>query len=622
MGLTRAVGVAAVFGWLVLGAAGARAQRVDLSGLARVTDAASADATLPTRIGRVLDMWASKPASPFPTSRDNYSRFTVPALAKLERGVEVAHINRQILAPGSKPFGVYGTRARVLGRWCQRDGDYDFMAQDLVRLAYRNLERPDALWPESLRKIAFDLLPVAGSRHHWRFRLGLCGTHRETENHVLMTETARYLTNQLRRRLGETDERYDNRRNGFDEWMLRHLARFLRRHFEEYNSRPYQGYTVKALNNLHSYAESPRVKRAAGMVLDYLSAVFAVQSNGLRRFPPFRRQPRYSESSRLWERDSEMARFVLLLGSQRFTERFDGQVPYGEHVMLDAALSEYRVEPMLANLVLSPREHFQRLHHDGVEIYAGSKSFLISGGGRFRRHFKAGSQEQHGWARPTVVIPTRDTHVDARYWLRVEGADDARRRNNTCVLPGFACGVNVRIPDALPAGCHEAHGRFRLLNLSAPACSVDLGIYAAVWRSPCDGRSCRKLGSNYGFFEVVEASGTSFEAFRRHVVEHNTARRYRSDQRNTYIMADGREVVFEPIEGDRWPIVSVDGERRVRKFRRWPRARGHILNADGEGLVTVDNTTLGERLVLDMREPLNPQRRLEPLGPTLRAKVR
>jgi hypothetical protein len=129
----------------------------------------------------------------------------------------------------------------------------------------------------------------------------------ETENHVLMIATARYLTNQLLypRFLGKTIGPgvplwpfYDNRRNGnvddsvptcMDQ-VLYLLRNKLRDDFAEYNAKPYQEETRWALLNLFSYAYDAEVRLAAGMVLDYVSAHIAVSSSDLRRMVPFRRR--------------------------------------------------------------------------------------------------------------------------------------------------------------------------------------------------------------------------------------------------------------------------------------------------------------------------------------------
>jgi hypothetical protein len=60
------------------------------------------------------------------------------------------------------------------------------------------------------------------------------------------------------------------------------LRNYLRDDFAEYNAKPYQTETGRALLNLCSYAYDAEVRLGARMVLDYISAHIAVSSNDLR----------------------------------------------------------------------------------------------------------------------------------------------------------------------------------------------------------------------------------------------------------------------------------------------------------------------------------------------------
>jgi hypothetical protein len=583
--------------------------RAELSfaGIAPATDIASSRGGFEQRIARVLGYWSAQRRSSFP-KRTGFRLFTKVAVAKLNGGREIDEINRALLA--ARPYAAYGTRITVIPGLCSRQGDYDFMAQELVRIAYTS---PLALWPTTARKIAWQLLPESGARHPRTFWLGLCGRHRETENHFLMTESSRYLTNQLRKKLGDPARGYDNARNGFDGWMMRHLGTFLRGHFEEYNARPYQGYTVDALTNLHGFAEGEGVARSAGMVLDYLAAVFAVQSNGLRRHGPLRRQARYADAQLTYDHDTETARFALLAGNTQYLAPFAGRVPYGSHFMLSAALGSYRVPDPILDLMVRKDQgpYYQRFHHDGVEIYASSPRYMISAGGVFVRHFAFGSSEQHGWARATTIIPTDDPRSDTRAFLRIEGTRAHELRNNSCVAPNFACGVNVVLPKSIPASCRMREGEFEFVDFTR---CQKLGFYAAARVARCDSPRCAEQADNFGALEVRAANQLSFAAFRASVLRNNRRQPLRSDGLSHYVTSDGHHYTFEVLAARTlWPIVAVDGVAQLRRFSRWPLAEGDIVHAKGDGLVTVDNPFRGERLVLDARDALHPKRSLEKL---------
>lgn len=142
---------------------------------------------------------------------------------------------------------------------------------------------------------------------------------RETENHILMIQSARYLSNSLFKKWsGDCPGAKkwnawegvdaDNDANGMTDWWLRELQRLMVEDFYEFNSRPYAEHAQQPIRNLFEFAEVPGVcqhnkgavlvgavkkrcdvRRAARNVLDYNAARFATSSNNFRRATPFRR---------------------------------------------------------------------------------------------------------------------------------------------------------------------------------------------------------------------------------------------------------------------------------------------------------------------------------------------
>ena len=261
----------------------------------------------------------------------------------------------------------------------------------------------------------------------------------ETENHILTMLAARYLTNQLLFQRTR-DERYDNRRNGVDgapsctQLALQLFRNILSDDFSEYNAKTYQEETRTALLTLSSYAYDDEVRLAARMVLDYVSAKFAVSSSDLRRLLPFRRRNEdpnnrhddagFMRCGLLFDipygghqgQDPMVPWFALQTGNIRACQvsaiaQKDGTIVLvplidntvtGIPASLDLTLevvSDYRVpDPILDLIVNNPsRRFFQRLHRrivdndapgqkggnrtaDNIEIYAGSPSYLITAG--------------------------------------------------------------------------------------------------------------------------------------------------------------------------------------------------------------------------------------------------
>jgi hypothetical protein len=278
----------------------------------------------------------------------------------------------------------------------------------------------------------------------------------ETENHVLMIATARYLTNQLLyQRTRELQ--YDNRRNGDPkasrpngmDHILGLLRNQLRDDFAEYNAKPYQEETRHALLNLYSYAYDAEVKLAAGMVLDYVSAHVAVSSNDLRRMVPFRRRNEKDNVQQIPDdggfldvsltdgpgTDPISAHFAVLAGNTRaYRQPNPPGRPWAwaissnfsdENVL--EAIGDYRLAPSVHDLFVNDlhRRFYQRLHRhllleepgqqrncDNMEICAGSPSYLITAGGKpaiwvIPGDFGLGYQAQNlGVAVPISFMPT------------------------------------------------------------------------------------------------------------------------------------------------------------------------------------------------------------------------
>jgi hypothetical protein len=315
------------------------------------------------------------------------------------------------------------------------EGNYDMEQMHLLPMAYRYYDR---LMPDAQEHLITYLLaggtvhgPGNDDSHTCGFFLGTWSragmvsplgykkSIGETENHILMIMTARYLTHQL---LYQRDPKlwFDNRRNSGDEilaalvsgqrppfnflhpvaphkepspgscafLLLDLLQRILRDDFSEYNAKGYQQQTRWALVNLHSFAYDHEIRLAAKMVLDYLSARFVTSTNDLRRMVPFRRRNQFPknahdsssgymtvailDATEAGGGDPMAPIFAILAGNLRAYE-----VPYapaswswgipadkdGGDEVIDA-LSDYRIPPSIHDLFVNDlhRRFYQRLH--------------------------------------------------------------------------------------------------------------------------------------------------------------------------------------------------------------------------------------------------------------------
>lgn len=595
-------------------------------------------------------------------SRSDVELITTRAVAKILSGQHDPALEQILLAANLKPFSRPGTSnvggvklqgVTICEPW---SGDYDFSLIDLLNLYFVARDRdPDSLYfSQAARAALRDKLLTVRGKITETYRLDYCKVLgvkfvidvEDTENHILMTSIARYLTNQIMyERTGGAE--YDNVQLGNRTWMLNHLAKLTREHFYEYNSKPYQKYTIGALTLLHSYSDDQAVRTGAKNLLDLISAWSAVQSNNMRSFTPFRRQPVYYNNTEARQASGEFERLALLVGNYHSPGQGQGagNVAFSiDHKSFFAINSSYRMDPVILDLAIrrDPASRYFVGMHAAAEIYASSPNALISAGGssavaeipeiNFRLtpgvlldsvvHDVLGAlvapilEGERGLAAPTIIIPTRETSTSWEDMVRFEGNRDlkaATEGENLCVAPGFACGLQLKLGrrlDGLASVCWTASSKIpgmRFYNLNQDSSCPQYGLHLAVYQQPCDTSSCAGRADNYGFVEVAEAGTRTFAEFRSRVETANNTTRFSSSGVHAYNTLAG-QIKFEiaPPAGQA-SIVEVHGVSYGRDYRNWPRARSQTLQSTVPGLVTVDSIPLQKRLILDSTIPLQPK---------------
>jgi len=125
----------------------------------------------------------------------------------------------------------------------------------------------------------------------------------ETENHVFMIETTRYLTNQfiwenprklagvreLKDSLATNGVELNNKKGPLYTLLLKQMHQIVKSGYFEFNAKVYQRFTLHALNNLYSFSSDTTISLAAASVLDYTSTKFVFQNFMSVRLGPFRR---------------------------------------------------------------------------------------------------------------------------------------------------------------------------------------------------------------------------------------------------------------------------------------------------------------------------------------------
>jgi hypothetical protein len=481
------------------------------------------------------------------------------------------------------------------------EGNYDMSQQHLLRLAYAYFDDlTDAAGERLVRQLlargrihrvnlddtftsgpvpldwirAGDAVPAAAS-----FVIPGGGLHKnigETENHILMMQTARYLSNQLMYQR-HPDRRYDNRRNGFNgaptcmDLLLYLLRNILLDDFSEYNAKSYQHETRTALLNLFNFAYDHEVRLAARMVLDYLSARLAVSSNDCRRMVPFRRKNEGRNVARTAAgrmavglvdstgADPMTEHMAMLSGATRaYDVRAEPHRPLpwsiasgGGDGMLDM-LSDYRMPTPIHDLFVNDlhRRFYQVLNRrplGPVEVtgrnatnsegFAGSPGYLITAGGAPAPHaidpyflfvLTPKQDQQRGVALPTSFMPTGESAGNnpdapdkatagyaaaAMHLIQIGRFAQEGPVRNYGVAPDFLCGPYLFLPRWCTDAIDPAYRKGKFDFVNKRGLPGRPGFYLAILRD--------------GDFAAIEAFDTwlhpelSFDDFRRHVWARN-----------------------------------------------------------------------------------------------------
>ncbi len=236
----------------------------------------------------------------------------------------------------------------------------------------------------------------------------------ETENHLFMTESTRYLTNQilwensrqlpklaaLRDSLVRDGEIIDNSQGMLKRLLLKVMYQAMCKGFFEFNAQVYQRFTIHALDNLYSFAHDRSIQDGSGCVLDYLSAVFAFQSIGSLRYGPYRRSSEVYQDSTLIGRDAACSFFAVQSGVFPWDAASRGEFwrTHTAHasMALYSTVLKYRVpDPILDFMQWRPDEYRAEIRsgyagngsrRSPTEIYYGGRNFLVSAGGRFETY--------------------------------------------------------------------------------------------------------------------------------------------------------------------------------------------------------------------------------------------
>ena len=217
------------------------------------------------------------------------------------------------------------------------NGDYDMYMKEMVTFLYLFKDDPQVLTDEAAYKIINQGL-VYTKNDTDRFMgvqikiLFWTYTIPETENHLLMTLSSVWLTNQwiynnprndarLRQGTYATTSDYANSA-AFEDTLLQVINRTVYSDLFETNSRNYQTFSIHSLLNLYCFADNTKIKTAAKNALDYLAAKYAFQSLEGKRYSPNRRNYEYKERAGLYDNDSTEFMMAMMSGAYVWDDTF------------------------------------------------------------------------------------------------------------------------------------------------------------------------------------------------------------------------------------------------------------------------------------------------------------
>lgn len=521
----------------------------------------------------VLSEWASKTIPSIPvdggTLKNDAPRIL---LAKLATRRDIKAVNQFL--QGIVPWNNSGSEWDVRELWglnlrysdalrLGHRGDYDFTETTLVTILFLFGDKPDILYPQTVSHIVDRLLIDKGGNPRSWVPLSL-GLVPETENHILMTESTRYLANQWLSTHGCKDRTFNNAENGLEAWIIKYLKSIRDGGFHEFNSIPYQGFTFHALLNLEAFADSSEVAGLARLLLDTANWQYAFGSLGYRRCVPFRRQVDFAFSTdpsgdpqtgmmAVWAEDTPDALPTPVL--DRAVKSSFGIIASAlPYTLPDASLNFLKRKGQF--------EYFVRVGHGkntSPEIYSGGHGFLLSAGGTTPLRL---SQIV---ARPTTLF-LDDGASDLRQCFQIPGkGNKIDTWNNTGVAHRFACGnAPVHIPEQYRPVANE--GKWMVFK-PLPEKDLLLVVYST---------------DTIGLMALFPGVSNVPDDLLHAVTEGNKE----VDLRNHFVFPGSVHRIEYDVNAPRgiWVIVSENGRSVPRDCSTWPRMEGWFpIQGSGQG---------------------------------------
>ncbi|MCX6327814.1 MAG: hypothetical protein NT144_14400 [Bacteroidia bacterium] len=485
----------------------------------------------------IIDYWSKGKVSDWVDGEKIDLKNPRTVLGCLLAGKRVEEINKYLLS--QKSTGTAGSRWLLNPK-----GGYDFNAMAFTPVLFLFDDKPELLNPETKKHLVNNILTIEGAG----FTRNVPYTgFQDSENHVLMAESARYLKNQWLRENGNLLPDYDNKNNGVEEGLKEYLKEIYTYGVYEFNSDPYLGYTYSSLLNLNAFATG-EVKDLATKILDMINWQYALNSYQFKHFPPYRRLFKDAFSQEIVS-DYHSVMLMVWAGFQNDSLKID--ITQGKHVALWAAMLPYRPADKVMEWTLNkPNAYFVKMGHGNnscPEICSGDKSYLLSAGGSNQ------GRRSMIMSKPTVLFLDDNARMLKETFHAYGPGEDFMGWNNTGVYDDFSCtkGI-VHIPEGKQAVLSS--DEWQIFTISE-------GIYLAVFSE-----------KEVGLMVIVRAPSAK-EALNEIVISNPDKKLYQTQFKHP----NGNFIEYDlDSPKDTWVITSVNNKPVNRQFDRWPFFEGNI----------------------------------------------
>ena len=485
----------------------------------------------------IIDYWTNGKITDWVDGEKPDLKSPRTVLGCLLAGKRVEEINEYLMK--QKATGTAGSRWLLNPK-----GGYNFTTMACTPILFLFDDKPDLLYPETKKHLVEDILTIQGVG----FSRNVPGLPmQDTENHILMAESSRYLKNQWLWDNGNKSPEFDNRNNSVEEGLKNYLKEILDYGVYEYNSDPYLGYTYSSLLNLNAFATGD-VQEYATKILDMINWQYALNSYKFKHFPPYRRRFKDAFDKSII---SDYHSVMLMVWADFYNDSLKFDISTGKHHALWASMLPYRPSDKVMEWTLNkPNPYFVKMGHgynSCPEIVSGDRSYLLSAGGANQ------GRSSLIMAKPTVLFLDDDAKELKDIFHMYGPGEDLIDWNNTGVYEDFAC---------CKGKVHAPEGKYALFTSNNwEVFPISENIYLAVYSE-----------DELGIMAIVRAE--SAEKALNIIIENNSDKKLLKKQFNH---PNGNFIEYDlDSPKDKWLITKVNKKVVDREFDKWPFFDGDI----------------------------------------------